>query len=231
MKTIGLIGGTGWVSTVEYYRIINEEGNRRLGAMNFPKIILYSVNFGEYDRLTSAGDLKGAMNLISDAAVKVEGAGAEMLLLCANTPHRFAEEIEKAVSMPLIHIAEETAKEIKRLNLNKIGLLGTRQTMELDFYRKRLYNNGIETLVPEEDERGFIQSTISDELLRNIFRRESKERFLAIIRRLADRGAQGIVLGCTEIPLLVKQEDISIPLFNTLEIHSLAAVRFSLGEI
>jgi len=230
MKTIGLVGGTGWVSTVEYYRIINEEANRMYGSMEFPKIILYSVNFGEYDRLTSAGNHKGAMNFISDAAERVEGAGAELLLLCANTPHRFAEEIEEKISIPLVHIAEETAKEIRRLNLNKVGLLGTRQTMELDFYKKRLYNNGIETIVPEEDDRKFIQSTISDELLRNIFRQESKERFLDIIRRLADRGAQGIVLGCTEIPLLIKQEDISIPLFNTLKIHSLAAVRISLGE-
>ncbi|HNX67394.1 MAG TPA: aspartate/glutamate racemase family protein [Bacteroidales bacterium] len=230
MKTIGLIGGTGWVSTSEYYRIINEETNRRLGGLNFARCILYSLDYGEIDRMNSNSDNDGLYRLLSSASKKVVGSGADCLLLCANTLHQFAEKLQKETDVPLIHIASVTADEINRQGLSKIGLLGTRQTMEMDFYTKNLEKSNITSIVPDKQERDYIQSVISDELLKNLFLKESKECFLDIIGKLISRGAQGIVLGCTEIPLLIKQEDISIPLFNTLKIHALAAVDYALGS-
>jgi len=229
MKTIGLIGGTGYISTIEYYRIINETINKRLGGLNFARCVLYSVNYGEIDTLNKKGNTQGVYDLLNNAANKVIEAGAECILLCANTSHLFADELEKNIPVPLIHIAIATARYIIGQKLSKVVLLGTKQTMEQDFYKSKLNDEGIEVIIPDSDEREFINDTITNELIYGIFKDEAKEKFMGIIKRLNGIGAEGVILGCTELPLLIKQEDIDIPLFNTLEIHSLAAVDFSLG--
>jgi aspartate racemase len=228
MKTIGMIGGTGWVSTHEYYRLINKEIQKRLGGLNAARCILYSVNYADIDALNQKGDINGVYSLILDALYKVVSAGAECLILCANTTHRFADQLEKAVPVPIIHIVTATAKEINKSGIKKIGLLGTKQTMELDFYRNKLESEKISVVIPDQDDRDYIQNTINTELIKFKLLPESRQKFLAIINKLKTLGAEGIVLGCTEIPLLIKQLDVDIPVFNTLNIHALAAVEFAL---
>jgi aspartate racemase len=229
MKTIGLVGGTGWISTIDYYRIINHEVNSRRGGQSTAKILLYSVDFGEIDALHAKGDFDGVGALLTDASKKLVSIGADCILLCANTMHMHAERVQAAVPVPLIHIVEATAKQIRLKSMKKVGLLGTRMTMEREFYRKKLNDAGIEVLVPEKDEREFIQRTINDELVKNIFLPRSKQGFLDIIRKLQKQGAEGVILGCTEIPLLIKQEDTDLPVFDTTRIHSLAAVDLALS--
>ncbi len=229
MKTIGLVGGTGWVSTIEYYRIINEEVNCRLGGMQFARCILYSVNYGDIATFNKIKDYDSVGSLIAEAAAKVEKAGADCIVLCANTLYRFTEIVEQKTSVPIIHIADAAGKEINKKGFAKIGLLGTKQTMELDFYKKKLATMGIESRIPGEPDRDFIQQTIEKELIKNIISEESKSRFKSIIRGLSANGAQAIVLGCTEIPLLIKQTDIDIPLIDTLDIHAKAAVDFAVS--
>jgi aspartate racemase len=230
MKTIGLIGGTGYLSTIEYYKIINETVHKKLGNLNFAKCILYSFNYGDIDTLNQKDDMKGVYNLLLDASTKIIGSGAECIVLCANTLHYFADELEKNISVPLINIAAEAAAHVKRKQLSTIGLLGTKQTMESDFYKSKLNEKGIELLVPDTTEREFINNTIINELLAGKFRNKSKEGFIDIIKRLERFGAEGIIMGCTEIPLLISQEDTNIPLFNTLIIHAQATVNFALGD-
>lgn len=230
MKTLGLIGGTGWISTVEYYRIINEQINHSEGGLTFARCIIFSLNYGDIDRLNKNHDSDGVYLLIREAAGKLVNAGVDGLVLCANTLHFFADRLQENISVPIIHIASATAGHIKKQHLSIIGLLGTKITMEEDFYKKRLEKEGITALIPEEKERDFIHSNIMNELLKGIFRKESKNRYFQIIEKLKNRGAQGIVLGCTEIPLLIKPEDLNLPLFNTLTIHSQAAVDFALGR-
>jgi len=227
MKTIGLVGGTGWISTVDYYRIINETINEKKGGLNAAKCVLYSLNYGDIDALNKKNDIPGVYALILDAAKRVAGAGADCLVLCANTLHRFADDLEKEIPLPIIHIAEATAKQIKEKSLSKVGLLGTKQTMELDFYKSKLKNENIETLVPDEKERDFINDTIMNELLKGIIDEKSRETFLGIMTKLETRGAGGIILGCTEIPLLVKPEHTPLPLFNTTIIHAKAAAEYA----
>lgn len=229
MKTIGLVGGTGWISTIDYYRIINSEMNIRRGGLNTAKIILYSVDFGEIDAFHAKDAAEGVGLLVTDAARKLVSVGAECILLCANTMHMHAEQVQAAVPVPLIHIAEATARQIQLKKMKKIGLLGTRLTMEKEFYRKKLNQAGIEAIVPENDDRAFIQRTINDELLKPLILPKSKQRFLEIIQKLKVQGAEGVVLGCTEIPLLIKQEDTDLPVFDTTRIHSLEAVEFALS--
>ncbi|MRR21765.1 amino acid racemase [bacterium] len=229
MKTIGLVGGTGWISSAEYYKIINEEINRRSGGLVFARCILYSINYGEIDAYNRLNDKEGVYRLILDASLKLILTGADFIVLCANTTHQFAERLQQEIDLPVIHIAEATAAEIKRKNINRVGLLGTKQTMEMDFYKSILIDRNIKVLVPEPDERDFIQNTISDELLKGIFSGQSRIRFIGICKELNRRGAEGIVLGCTEIPLLLRQEDTDIPLFNTLAIHARATVDFALA--
>jgi aspartate racemase len=229
MKTIGMIGGTGWVSTLEYYRLLNQETNRQLGGLNSAKILLYSLNYAEIDRLNKSEDHAGVNKLVLDAAQKLKLASADFLVLCANTLHQYADELERSVDLNIVHVADATANEIKQGNLTKIGLLGTRFTMEMDFYTKRLSNAGIESLVPEKVDRDFIHYAIMNELLKEDYRKETKERFLNIISKLELQGARGIVLGCTEIPLLIKPEDIQLPVINTLEVHAKAAVNYALS--
>jgi aspartate racemase len=228
VKTIGLVGGTGWISTIDYYRIINQEVNKRLGGQTTGKILLYSVDFGEIDAFHAKGDVDGVGALLTEAARKLVSIGADCILLCANTMHMHAERVQEAVSVPLIHIVDATSKQIRMEGMKKIGLLGTRMTMEKEFYRKKLNDAGIEVVIPEKEEREFIQRTINDELVKTLFLPKSKQGFLDIIQRLQGQGAEGVILGCTEIPLLIKQEDTNLPVFDTTRIHSLAAVDFAL---
>ena len=228
MKTIGLAGGTGWISSAEYYRIINEEINKRSGGLEFARCILYSINYAEIDAFNKQLNKEGVYKLILDATVKLAGSGADFIILCANTLHQFVERLEQEIDLPIIHIAEATADDIRRKKMSKVGLLGTKQTMEMDFYKSRLKAKQIETVVPELSDRDFIQKTISDELLRGVFSGDSRNRFIEICKELNKRGGEGIVLGCTEIPLLLRQEDIDIPIINTLTVHAMAAVDFAL---
>ena len=228
MKTIGMVGGTGWISSAEYYRIINEETNRRLGGLEFARCMLFSVNYGEIDSFNRQNNREGVYGLILDASLKLAGSGADCIVLCANTLHQFVDRLEKEVHVPVIHIAEATAVELIRCNMKKVGLLGTKQTMEMDFYKAVLRNNNVDVAVPELSDRDFIQETISDELLKGVFSDKSRLRLIEICNDLNKRGAEGIVMGCTEIPLLLKQVNVSVPLFNTLTIHAMAAVDFAL---
>jgi aspartate racemase len=228
MKTIGLIGGTGWPSTVEYYRIINEEINKRLGRLNSARCILYSFNYEDINQCNLRDDHEGVYKYVLDAAKRIRTAGADCLVICANTMHQYVERLDEEIKLPIVHIADATAAEIKKQGLTTIGLMGTRFTMEMDFYTKRLNDTGIKSIVPERQERNFIHNTIMNELLKKIFKPETKKKFLDIINDLEQKSAQGIVLGCTEIPLLIKQEDTHLPVFNTLQIHAKAAVDFAL---
>jgi aspartate racemase len=228
MKTIGMVGGSGWLSSLEYYRIINQEVSKKLGGLNAARLILFSVNYADIDALNKVEDYEGVYKLVLDAAKKLEQAGVDGVMLCANTLHQYVDELEKEITVPVIHIAEAAAKEIKKKGLTKIGLLGTRITMEMDFYIRKLNEAGIKSLVPEKPEREFIHSSIMNELLVEKFKPKTKEKFLNIINDLEQKGVQGIVLGCTEIPLLIKQEDTHLPVFNTLEIHARAAVDFAI---
>lgn len=230
MKTLGLVGGTGWVSTVDYYRLINQGINQTLGGHQFARCVLYSINFGDIVACNEQNDWDGIYKLLIDATHRVIGAGSEGIVLCANTLHKYADRIQNEIDVPIIHIVEATAMEIRDKNITTVGLLGTRYTMEEDFYTSKLTGSGIQTLIPEENDRDFINTTIYDELLKEIFKPEVKKRFLEIMDNLCQSGAQGIILGCTEIPLLIKQEDFNLPLFNTTVIHADAAVKFSLGK-
>jgi len=228
MKIIGLIGGTGWESTAEYYRLINEKVNAGLGELNFARCVLYSFNYGEIYSHVQSDDLNEIYKLVLDASGKIITAGSDCIILCANTLHMYADELQKEISVPIVHIAEATAREIGKSNLTKVGLLGTKFTMEKNFYKDKLAESGIDTIIPSDREREFIHSCIFDELLKSVFKDQSKRKFLEIIENLKSAGAEGIVLGCTEIPLIIKQSDVDIPLFDTTDIHSQAAVDFAL---
>lgn len=228
MKTIGLIGGTSWVSTIDYYRIINNTVNERLGGNESAKIILHSVNYGEIVSLTQKGDWNGIATIITNAAQSAEKAGADCILLCANTMHKIAEWIQSFLAIPLLHIAEVTAKAIKEQDLDAVLLLGTRYTMTGDFYKQKLHANGIKLLIPKEEEMSFIHDSIYNQLGKNIFLPETKKKYLEIINSQVP-GAMGVILGCTEIPMLLKQEDSPIPVFDTTLLHATAAVDFALS--
>jgi aspartate racemase len=230
MKTIGMIGGTSWVSTVEYYRVINREINKRLGGTNSAKILMYSLNQEEFKPPLDPNEWGKVAGFLTGIANRLENAGADCLLLCANTPHMAADMVQQNIHIPLIHIAEVTAKEIQKQKINKVGLLGTKITMEQSFYKDRLAKFGITTLIPDENDRDFIHTTIFAELGKEIFKPETKKRYLSIIDSLTDQGAGGIIFGCTEIPLLLKQSDCSVPVFDTTTIHAMAAVEFALSE-
>jgi aspartate racemase len=231
VKTIGLIGGMTWHSTAEYYRFINEDIQRRLGGSTSARLVLYSLEFAEIEALQDAGDWDRMTTLMIDAAKRVEAAGADFMVICANTMHRTAEAIIAAVKIPLLHIADATGAEILRLGLRTVGLLGTRYTMEMDFYRRRLKEkHGLHVLIPEEDERRVVHDVIYQELGHGLIRDESRRAYLAIIDGLERSGAEGIILGCTEIPFLVKPEDTPLPLFDTTALHAKAAVDFALAD-
>lgn len=229
MKTIGLIGGLTWLSTLDYYRLLNEMVNQQLGGVEAGQIIVYSVNFGEIKVLTEAGQWDEIAKQISGVAKKLEQAGADCILIGANTMHKIADEVQAAVAIPVIHIAEEVAASIKAKGLSRVALLGTKYTMQLDFYKNKLAVKGISTIIPNEAEIEVINSAIYTEMGKGIFTSDTKAKFLGIIQRLISDGAEGIILGCTEIPILVKQEDCTVPVFDTTRIHSQAAVRFALN--
>jgi aspartate racemase len=229
MKTIGLLGGMSWESTVPYYRIINETVNERLGQLHSARIVLYSVDFQEIERLQHAGEWQETGRILAGAAVRLESAGADLLVICTNTMHKVAPHIEKTIRIPLLHIADATADEIGKAGLKTLGLLGTRFTMEQDFYRGRLEErHGLTVLIPDQDDREVVHRVIYQELCRGKVREESRERYKAIVERLASRGAEGVILGCTEIPLLLRPQDARLPVFDTTAIHARRAADLAL---
>lgn len=230
MKPIGLIGGLTYVSSLEYYRIINELANEKLGGNETVEIIMYSVNFGEIKKLTESGDWNSIAKIICKAAQTIEADGAGCLLIGANTMHKIADEIQAAIKIPVIHIAEAVAKEIANNKIKKVGLLGTRYTMQLGFYAEKLKHSGIETIIPGQADVDFVNRTIYEEFSRNIFLPATKEKYIEIISRLKEKGAEGIILGCTEIPILLKQDDCDLKLFDTAKIHSAAGVDFVINN-
>lgn len=231
MKTIGLIGGMSWESTVPYYRQINEAVKARLGGLHSARIVLYSVDFHDIERLQHEGRWDAAGDMLAQAAWSLAAAGADFLVLCTNTMHKVADAIEAAVDIPLLHIADPTAEDIKEAGLKTIGLLGTRFTMEQGFYRDRLVQkHGIEVLVPDDADRDIVHRIIYEELCRGVTSDASRAHYRAIIQRLVDRGAQGVILGCTEISLLVGAADSVVPLFDTTALHALRAVDVALAE-
>ncbi len=229
MKTIGLVGGLTWYSSMDYYRIMNQQVNERLGGDASAKIILNSVNYGEIKKLTQAGDWKAITVIISEAAKKTEVAGADCLLLGANTMHHIAEEVASAINIPLIHIADATAKVIREKNITTVALLGTKYTMQFDFYKNKMASHGIKTLIPGESGVEEINKSIYEELGKGILLPATKQKYLTIINELIQQGAEGVILGCTEIPLLIKQVDCPVPVFDTTLLHATAAVDFALS--
>jgi aspartate racemase len=230
MKTLGLIGGTTWISTVDYYKYINQLTAEKLGGANSAKILLYSLNFEELKTLFYASDWPRVAEILTEIAKNLENAGAKAIVLCSNTTHIPAGEIQRRINIPLIHIADSTAREINRLNLKKVALLGTRFTMDSDYYREKLRAFGIELIIPNAAEREFINSSIFNELGKNIFSAETKQKYLEIIENLSARGAEGVIFGCTEIPMLLSAEDCPVPSFDTTLIHARAAVEFALAD-
>ncbi|HEY4150877.1 MAG TPA: amino acid racemase [Chitinophagaceae bacterium] len=228
MRIIGIIGGISWLSSIEYYRIINEKINQRLGGVNAGKIILYSVNFEEIKRLTFADDWKGMAALLSDIARRLQDAGADCILIGANTMHKIAGEVQAAVSIPVIHVAVETAKAVNAKKIKKVALLGTKYTMELDFYPSHFSALGIGTIIPGDEERQYLNAAIYEEMGKGLFLPATKERVLSMIGQLALKGAEAVIFGCTELPLLIEQKACALPIFNTTLIHAEAAVDFAL---
>ena len=231
MKTIGLIGGMSWESSIEYYRIVNEEARARLGGLHSARLVMFSVDFAEIEPLQHEGKWGEAARKLIAAAESVEKAGADFVLLCTNTMHKVARQIEAAVEIPLLHIADPTARKIQAQGLSKVGLLGTRFTMEEDFYKGRLVEkHGLDVLVPDGQQRELIHRVIYDELCLGQVKASSRDQYLGIIDELVAGGAEGIILGCTEIGLLIREGDAAVPLFDTTTIHAVAAVELALRE-
>ena len=231
MKTIGLIGGMSWESTVPYYREINEQVRLRLGGLHSARVALYSVDFADIEPHQRTGRWDEAGEALARAGRAVEAAGADFLVLCTNTMHKVAPAIEAAVSIPLLHIADPTAEAVKRAGIRTIGLLGTRFTMEQDFYRERLQRrHGLEVIVPAAQGRDVVHRVIYEELCRGVVTEESRAQYREVIAGLVRKGAGGVILGCTEIAMLVSASDSSVPVFDTTRLHAAAAVDFALAE-
>ncbi|MBM7578687.1 aspartate/glutamate racemase family protein [Jeotgalibacillus terrae] len=230
MKTIGLIGGMSWESSASYYRIINEKVKARLGGLHSAKCVLYSVDFDEIERYQAEGDWESAGKRLAEAAVSLENAGADFVVICTNTMHKVIDDIEKKVNIPVLHIADATAKQIHQADIRKVGLLGTKYTMEQDFYKERLTSQDIHVLIPDQDARHQINRIIFEELCLGQIRPDSRDYYKAVIQQLINDGADGIVLGCTEIGLLISPEDVTVPIFDTAEIHATEAVKMSLRD-
>lgn len=229
MKTIGLIGGMSWESSLEYYRIINETVKEKLGGFHSAKCLMYSVDFEEVEKLQRHGKWDEATALMIDAAQRVKKGGADFVVICTNTMHKMAEEVQSSINIPLLHIADVTAERIKAQGLKKVGLLGTKFTMEEDFYKGRLIKkHGLEVMIPDDEEREAINNILYNELCMGEIKKISKDKFKKIIDNLVLKGAEGIILGCTEIPLLIDKEDYEIPLFDTTRIHAEEAVEYAL---
>ncbi|MCU4859564.1 aspartate/glutamate racemase family protein [Bacillus cereus] len=231
MKTIGLIGGMSWESTSEYYRIINEEIKERLGGLHSAKCLINSVDFEEIERCQSSGDWDGAGEILGNAAYSLQKGGADFIIICTNTMHKVVGKIKAKIDILVLHIADATAKEIKRKDIQKVGLLGTKYTMEQDFYKSRIEENNIKVIVPSEKNRKEINKVIYTELCLGKIVSQSREYYKRVIEELVQKGAQGIILGCTEIGLLIKQENVSVPIFDTTHIHAIEAVKVALDRV
>ena len=229
MKTIGLIGGMSWESTVTYYQVVNETVKEALGGLHSAKILLYSVDFDEIERCQSAGEWDKSADILADAARRLEAAGADFIVICTNTMHKVAPQVRGRVSIPLLHIAEATARELRVAGVETVALLGTSYTMTQDFYVDVLRREGFNVLIPEGEAIGQVNSVIFDELCVGVIREESRRLLLREIDKLQKRGAQGVILGCTELGLLIHADDLSIPAFDTALIHARAAAQLALG--
>lgn len=231
MRTVGLIGGMSWESTAEYYRLLNRLTRERLGGLHSARLVLYSVDFAQIERLQAAGRWEEAGEVLADAARSLEAAGADLLLICTNTMHKVADQVAAAVSVPLLHLADTTAAAVRAAGLRRVGLLGTAFTMEQDFYRGRLTAGGLDVLVPQADSRALVHRVIYEELCVGQVREESRAAYRRVIGDLVAGGAEGIVLGCTEIELLVRPEDSPVPVFPTTRLHAEAAVDAALAGL
>ncbi|MGD2247197.1 MAG: aspartate/glutamate racemase family protein [Candidatus Methanofastidiosia archaeon] len=231
MKVIGLIGGMSWESSLEYYKIINEMVKERLGGLHSAVCVLYSVDFEQVEALQHAGNWEALTGIMVDAAHNVEKAGADFVLICTNTMHKMADQVQASISVPLVHIADAAGEKITELHFNTVGLLGTKFTMEEDFYKGRLHKKfGVQTLIPSKKQRDIVHTIIYTELCCGEIKDESRNTMKKIIADLASQGAEGIILGCTEIPLLISQKDSPVPIFDTMYIHAEAAVNFALDD-
>lgn len=230
MKTVGIIGGLSPESTVKYYEWLNEGVRARLGGHHSARVMLASVDFGEFVALKEAGDWDRQADILCEQACALERAGADFVILATNTMHKMADQIESALSIPFLHLADATADDIRAQGLTRIGLLGTRYTMELDFYKERLERKGLDVFVPDDAGRSLVNDVIYDELCHGVINPKSRDGYKSVFHALIDRGVQGIILGCTEITLLVGQEDSSVPLFDTTRIHVERALQIVFGE-
>ena len=229
MKTLGLIGGTTWLSTIDYYRLINEGVAARVSG-HTARLILHSFDFGDILEINRTQNWDALLDIVAEASLNLKKSGAQGIVLCANTLHVIADRLEPRVGLPVIHIVDAVAAAIRAAGVERVSLLGTRYTMELPFFRDRLSWHGIGAVIPEPGDRTFVHETIFSELGKNIFRPETRARYLSIIDSLASHGARGSILGCTEIPLLIKQTDTSVPVFDTTALHARAAVDFALSD-
>lgn len=230
MKTIGLIGGMSWESTVTYYQIVNKAIKEKLGGLHSAKVILYSVDFYEIEQCQAKGDWSKSADILTRAAQALEKAGADFIIICTNTMHKVAPQIQSQIHIPIIHIAEATAEKLKINNIERVALLGTKYTMTQEFYKEKLISAGIDVLTPNNDDIELINGVIYDELCLGIISQDSKKEYLRIIKQLEQKGAQGVILGCTEIGLLVSQNDITLPVFDTTQIHAEKAAALSIEK-
>ena len=229
MKIIGLIGGTSWNSTLEYYRILNETAKEKLGKSHSAKCILYSIDFEEIKELLNNEKWDEVAEVLTDISKRLERAGADFILICANTMHKIVDRIQENIDIPILSIIDVTAEKIKEKNIEKVGLVGTRFTMEEDFYKKILEEkHGIKVILPVDEEREILHSIISNELCSGIMKQDSKEKIKKIMEGLIRRGAKGIILGCTELPLIIKQEDVDVLIFDTTRIHAISAIEYAI---
>lgn len=228
MKTIGLIGGMSWESSAKYYQLINQEVKKQLGGLHSAKCIMYSVDFAEIQRYQAEDEWEKAGHVLGDVALSLEKAGADFIIICTNTMHKVIAYIEEKISIPILHIADATANQILKSDVRTIGLLGTKYTMEQDFYKSRIESNGIKVLVPNREDREVINRVIFEELCLGDIQQSSRESFQKVIKSLIDDGAEGIILGCTEIGLLIRPEDAEVSLFDTTVIHALEAIKLAL---
>lgn len=228
MKTIGLLGGMSWESTITYYQVINTVVKEKLGGLHSAKCILYSVEFQEIEECQASGNWDKSVEILAKAAQSLEKAGADFILICTNTMHKVFDKVQDKIAIPILHIATLTANVLEENGIGKVGLLGTKYTMEQDFYKNKLVDRGIQVIVPDEQDRKLVNQVIFDELCLGIVRKESKKDFLKIIEKLRAQGAEGVILGCTEIGLLLNQQDTDIVLFDTTFIHAEKAAIYAL---
>lgn len=230
MKTIGLIGGMSWESTVTYYQIINNTIKEEIGGLHSAKTILYSVDFAEIEECQANGEWEKSADILSKAAQTLENAGADFIVICTNTMHKVAPQIQKKISIPIVHIADTTAEELEKKNVRKVALLGTKYTMTQDFYKERIKSRGIDVIIPNEVDIELVNNIIYDELCMGNINDESRKQYVRIIEQLKNEGAEGVILGCTEIGLLIKQDDTSLPVFDTTQIHAYVSALKSINR-